>query len=377
MKTKFRNFCFLLSVLLCFLFSFGACSSSENHFQNDSETTKEYIEGKEVVSAEEVNAFNENAIRLFGRTYTTSKGLALENASTGAEICFFGTNLTANIIAASVTMFCRVFIDGDPEGAFLKIGGNDEYKLAKDLSEGVHTVKIIKSTSSQNGKIVIENFSTDGKFLRSETSSSLRMEFVGDSITVGAGVFGKSGQACSAENSDVTKSYAYLTAQALGAYCSVVATEGICVKAKDALPYVNMCEMYQNVSSVTPNPYPQEEPYDIVIVGLGQNDGWYMDSHPEYTTDRFATDYRELLNQIRNRNKDAKIVCVYGMMGVNEKIEAGIQQAVKSQQDSRIGYCKLPADGNGADAHPSAEGAKKQSATLVSYLQKYLGYSSL
>lgn len=376
MKIKFRNFCLLLSVLCIIFVCFGACSST-NDSADVSSSAPEYIEGKEVVSGEEINAFDEDAVRLFGRTYLTAKGLALENASTGAEITFFGTTLSANIIAASVTMYCRVFIDGDTEGLFLAIGGNTTYHLAKNLSEGVHTVKIIKATSSQNGKIIIENFSTDGKFLRPETLSGLRMEFVGDSITVGAGLFETNNRPCSVKNSDVTKGYAYLTAQAFGAYCSVVATEGICVKAKSALPNLNMCEMYQNISSITPKPYPLEQPYDIVIVGLGQNDGWYMDSHSDYTVEHFAADYGELLNLIRNRNAKAKIVCVYGMMGLNTNIETGIQKAIQAQNDPFISYCKLPANNEGADAHPSADGAKKQSATLISYLEKHLGYASL
>ena len=375
-----RWLCILLVAAFLCAFPMAACSDPAETTPPDGDTEipappeeeqPEYIDGREVLSAETVNAFDGEGVRLFGRTYINANNLVLENAATGAEVSFYGTSLSADIISASSTMYCRVFVDGDTEGTRLRITRNNTYTLAENLQEGIHTVRIVKATSSQNGNVKIDSFSTDGKFLRPEQADNLRIEFVGDSITVGAGVFADSAQGCNADNSDATKGFAYLTAQALGADCSIVATEGICVGGKSALS-VNMLEMYESISSISLGKYPAETPYDIVVVGLGTNDNWYMMGNAEYTVDRFAEDYQSLLGLIRGRNPDAVIVCVYGMMGVSQNIVTGITQAIENMGDSRIFSCQLPTNLQGADSHPSAEGAIEQSAVLTEYLQELI-----
>lgn len=369
----------MMTALLCVSFCFAsACKDGEQESQlpeeeqpAEEQPTDEpvYIEGREVITAEQVNTFGEEYIRLYGRTYVASKQLYLENASTGAEICFYGTQLSAAFVSASVTMYCSVFVDGGSEGQFLPITRNKSYLLAEGLAEGVHTVRVIKATSSQNGKLGIRSFATDGSFLRPEATQPLSIEFVGGSITVGAGVYGSGSDLCTVDNSDASKSYAYLTAQALNADCSLVATEGICVKAKKALQ-VNMCEMYTYVSSTNHSLYSFPKTHDVVVVAMGTNDAW---AYTGSLADQFAEDYLQLLTLIREKNPDAQIVCIYGMMGTNAELLKGLNSAIEAAEDPKISYCALPADNNGAGGHPSLAGAKKQSETLTAYLRQLLG----
>ncbi|MDE7296751.1 MAG: SGNH/GDSL hydrolase family protein, partial [Clostridia bacterium] len=231
-------------------------------------------------------------------------------------------------------------------------------------------------TSSQNGLLALSEVRTDGKLLRPKQKSPLKIEFVGDSITVGAGVFATSpSQATTIENSDATKGYAYLTAQALGADCSLVATEGICTKAKWVLP-VNMQEMYLSKSSVTTDAYDfPETAQDLIVVALGTNDSYYMGSGISYTSDAFSADYKELLTLVRSKNATAKIVCIYGMMGTHAPVAEGIQKAIADFHDENVSYFAMPAGTDGGGAHPSAENAVTQSAALTAYLKELLKLS--
>lgn len=334
----------------------------------------EKIEGLEVVSEAEINTFQSDALRLFGRTYLQQKKLCLDNGATGFEVTFYGTKLEADLIPMTNALYYRVFIDGDSEGTLKKPVANRVYTLAKDLEEGVHTVRLVKSISSQNGVLKVNKLTTDGKFLRPEKKERPRIEFVGDSITVGAGIFGDTtGKGCTVDNSDAAKCYAYLTAQALDADYSIVATEGICVKKTIGWLTINMLEMYEQLSSVTAGEYTYpEESHDVVVIGLGTNDGYAMSGDKTYTQDLFAKDYTELLDLVRSKNPHAKIVCVYGMMGVNSAIENGIMQAIGEKGDATISYLQLPAEQKGADGHPSLEGAKQQSEVLLEYLNEIL-----
>ncbi len=380
MKHK-KLLCLLLPALL--LPCFVACGENPESDDggNPPEQTEpntpsepETVEGYEVISAEEIGRFESDCVRLFGRTYKTGKQLVFDNAGTGAEFTFYGTSFQAKIISSGDLLYARVFVDGDETGKLMDFrrGFRKFYDLADGLEEGVHTVKIVKATSSQNGLLVLTELQTDGKFLRPAEQSPLRIEFVGDSITVGAGVFATPSKDPAIENSDATKSYAYLTAEALGADCSLVATEGICTKVKWVLP-VSMCDMYLSKSSVTTDAYvfPETE-QDVVVIALGTNDSYYMGSDPAYTSDVFAADYSEPITLVRSKNPHAKIVCIYGMMGTSAPVENGIKKAISAQNDENIYYFAMPAGTDGGGSHPSEENAKAQSSALIEYLKELL-----
>ncbi len=338
-------------------------------------TAPEFIEGLEVITKEDMQKFDESAVRLFGRTYKSGKQLVFDNAGTGAEFTFYGTEFEAKIISTNDLLLARVFVDGDKTGTLMEFrrGFRKFDYLAQNLAEGVHTVKIIKATSSQNGVLSLSEVRTDGKLLRPKRQTLLRIEFVGDSITVGAGVFATtSSQATTIENSDATKGYAYLTAEALGADCSLVATEGICTKAKWVLP-VNMLEMYLSKSSVTADAYDfPATAQDLIVIALGTNDSYYMGTGISYTSDAFSADYKELLTLVRSKNATAKIVCIYGMMGTHAPVAEGIQKAITDFGDENVSYFAMPAGTDGGGAHPSAENAVAQSEVLTAYLKELL-----
>ncbi len=362
-----KFFTVILGVLLSFsLLSVCACSGGNSG--EDPAEKPEFIDGREVVSAEAVNSFE--AVRLLGRTYlNASKQLSLSNAGTGVEVVFYGTELKATISPNNLQYF-RVFVDGDREGTRNSTARKKEVALAQGLDEGVHTVRLVKCTSSQNGDFSVHSFATDGKFLRHE-ANRVKIEFVGDSITAGAGVFGVPSDEGSFANSDAAKGYAYLAAREFDADYSLVATEGICVKAKNTLN-VNMLEMYMRVSSTQGKAYDFPYEHDIVVIGLGTNDSWYMGAHPEYTVEEFTADYADLLTLVRSKNPSAQIVCVYGMMGLSPNTEQAIQNAIADFKDDRVAYSALPARLNGAGQHPSAADAVEQSEALIKILKNYI-----
>lgn len=330
----------------------------------------EYVEGHEVISREEINRFQADAVRLYGRTYYIGRYLILGNAATGFEVLFYGTGLEADLDIGN-RVDCKIFVDGG-EGTRYAVKSSRTHTLAENLEEGVHTVRVVKATSSQNGNLVVKSLKTDGKFLRPEQETKKSIEFVGDSITVGAGILATPAEACADKNTDATQAYAYRTAQALGYDCSVVATEGICTKAAPfALPF-SMMEMYRQLSSTNTNLYTFPKQHDVVVVALGTNDAFYLGSHSDYA-ESYPADYAELLTLIRSKNENAHIVCVYGMMGTNQTIENGIKQAIASMQDDKISYCPLPAGQNGGEGHPSLDDAAKQSEVLTDYLKTLLG----
>lgn len=356
-----KRYLALAAAVLLSVAAMGACAPEK----------EESIEGLTVVSKEEVNTFEGDSLRYFGRTYLENGALCLDNAATGIETVFFGTRLEAELNPRNIPLLLRVYIDGDEEGEVYKLLRKKRYVLAEDLEEGVHTVRIVKVTTSQHGVIRVSDLTTDGKFLKPPKKDRPRIEFLGDSISVGGGILATPSEFGSIENSDSTRAFPYVAATILDADYSLVATDGICTKAKTALPNVNMIEMYGYRSSVTFVKYEHApDAFDVVVIGTGTNDAYALSSG--YTIEQFKLDYPELLNLVREKNPDAKIVCVYGMMIRHEQVEQVIRDSVAAMNDQRVTTLELPQSTGGASAHPDVAGGKAQGEALANYLKTIL-----
>ena len=330
-------------------------------------------------SADDVNGFNESAVNVFGRTYTSANRLTFDNVCTGIEVAFAGTQLSAQL-SVSAKSKVRVYVDGDTEGKALVLENTTAKKtvLCENLQDGVHTVRILKAASPMYGRVYLPNtaaFATDGTFLSVREKSELKIEFIGDSITAGCGANGTSVEANqTVENSDPTLAFTYLTAQALGADFSMMALEGIC--AKDGA--TNSYDLYNRYS---PNNYGAYDPSsfdaDIVVLALGENDVWHAtsDQFPNYNLELFRADYADMLRLIRAAHPNAKIVCVYGMMPASAQV-AGVQAmkgAIADTGDNNITTLQLTTNERGANYHPNASAHKSNATKLTRHIAGLIG----
>lgn len=127
-------------------------------------------------------------------------------------------------------------------------------------------------------------------------------------------------------------------------------------------------ELYLNGENITKGRFAP----DAVILGLGTNDAAYLERHPEYAK-QFSSDYADFLRYVRQKRPNAYIVCVYGMMGRNVQIDAGIMQAIENLNDEKISYLSTFEKNNvGADGHPSFVAQKEYSEILSEYLTSLL-----
>lgn len=368
--------------LLLLLPLIASCSSGSTSTSISTSKSSEIISSSEVkstsnstisstsedkISKEKVNSFDKKYINLFGRTWTKSNKLVLDHNGTGFEVFFKGSKLKCNFTAGITTNYIRVIIDDSDEEKYLSIAKNGLVYLANELDEGEHKVRVIKISSTAAGQLSVSDIDTDGEFLFPKNERKFGIEFIGDSITCGAGVTAKSSaEAPTFKNSDVTKAYSFLTAESLNAYSSIVSTEGICVKASEWVD-LPMLEMYKTYSLNNRSKYDFNDSFDVCVVALGTNDASYLSAHPDYES-QFKLDYIDLLSLIREKRPNANIVCVYGMMNKNNKIENGINAAIQEMEDSKISYKALSKDIQGAGSHPGIEGAKKQAKELVDYI---------
>ena len=320
-------------------------------------------------TTEEVNTFDEAFVNLYGRTYKKEDALRLDHAASGIEVAIDGTMLRAEIEVSANVYLC-VYVDGSENRERICLTPSQEtYTLVSGLERGLHTIRLVKSSEIYDGQINIISLRSEG-FYTAPEKSNFRIEFVGDSITAGYGALGATGAARTVENSDACSSYAYYTAQKLGVDYSIVAIQGICVKAHMWLQE-SMSDVYKILSPLTPTPYAFEEQADVVVVNLGTNDAEYIKSKDSSYGKQFPQDYTALLQYIRGKNPNAYIICLYGFMGKQSAIDEGIKQAVKNCNDKKVTYLEndFIQDMLGANSHPSKNAQKEWAEILADYIQ--------
>ncbi len=324
----------------------------------------------QMVTAQQVNSFSEKYINIYGRSYISSGALRLDHSANAVEVGVNGSALSVNLTTNS-NSYMQVFVDGEEKERIKITPATSFYTVASGLSDGYHKIRLVKDTEMAHAMWTLKSFSAD-EFIAVEEKSDLKIEFLGDSISAGHGAIGTSAEKFSVDNSACSKSYTYLTAQALNCDYSIISWSGIAAKAFVWGGYRNMLNLYPLRSSASETPYDFSFNPDIVVINLGTNESSYLrlPDGKNYGS-QFPYDYEELLEFVREKNPSAKIICLYGAMGVNSTIESGIKTAIDRMNDDNIVYNPITvlANTQGASAHPTAEAQKTNADALVQYIK--------
>lgn len=236
-----------------------------------------------------------------------------------------------------------VLVNGEP--AEDEILDRESTTIRLDLSnvEGEAVVKVIKLSESMYscvGVSAIRVYSASSVI--PTLQPDMLLEFIGDSITAGYGLDadGRWSQ-FSTRTENYMETYAYLTAQSLGAESYAVAFSGYGVLSAYTengviRPDYVLSKRYDKtltnlilpdgVSDVWSFEHPKPT---MIIINLGTNDATYC-----YTSERraaFVRAFAELLEQVRGNNPGVPILCVLGDM--NDSMFPSIDQAVTQYCD--------------------------------------------
>jgi len=268
-------------------------------------------------------------------------------------------------------------IDGGTPVKFLVTSGQLTYPVAKDLSDGTHTVGIVKVTESYNGECQFLGFQTDSakSLVAPDPLPDLKLEFFGNSITCGYGIEG--GAQPASDNS--YKAYPAVAARELNAQYHTTSYSGIGVVK--GFPTFLMSQMYNRIiANTTYNPMPANNTWnfsqyipDYVIVALGTNDYNLGFGAGTITTATFNTGYTALVTKIRAAYPNAKIICTNSPMISDVKLGNAINDDVtglRTAGDSKIYYFAFShMVGGGANGHPGVADGQKNGKELADYIK--------
>lgn len=340
----------------------------------------------------------ENAdIRRLGRTLMRNGTLWLGYSLTGAEFDFDGTSLSAELTTDWVNdeawkenfqPYMAVLVNGKLSKRFAVSEGTAEYELYRSEKAEKVRIRLVKLSENAFSKVGVLSFSANGKLTATKPCSERRIEFVGDSITCGFGIEGRS--VCdnfktSTENPLIN--YASLTANELGAEYQLTSWTAIgvysnSVKDESVTEPDNAWTMpviYDYTDKAVDGMLGNEpEKWDfsrfapqLIVVNLGTNDKDFTRGIPERTA-AFENCYREFIAHIREKNPQAHIICALGAMG--RELLPQVENAVKVLADERItslGFdVQREEDGIGSEWHPSAVTHRKMADKLIAEIKR-------
>ena len=365
----------------------SGCANNRTEESMSSSTTSQAVtsvaESSTVKEEGTTAVLTADTAKLVGRTYLNDDVLWAAFSGAGAEFIYTGKKLDITIVgdgastAGNADNYARVAIYVDKERVIDDMLDEKEktYTAFESDSEKSVNVQIIKLSECAMSTFGIKPIKLgEGEKIEPAKAKDLKIEFIGDSITCGYGVDDPDKEHhFKTSTEDVTKAYAYKTAQALDADYSMVSISGYGIisgytdsgkKPEQTIPqyYDKLGFSYNKfadsleVAGLEWN-FDNYKP-DIVVINLGTNDMSYAKN--ELTQAEFEEGYIEFLKQVRSHNPDSYIFCTYGVMGntLIRNIKNVCDKYSEETGDNKVTFFTLPMqdenkNGIVADWHPS------------------------
>lgn len=361
------------------------------------------------------NIFEIPRLRFLGRFHPESARragvLPLFWSGSGVELCFSGTELHVILEAGFAEMAPWVAVEVN--GALLLRTplnrGRNDLCVFQGLAAGTpKRVRLLKESQpmpeDRGSRLWISELRwTGGEFLPLPAPAR-RLEFVGDSLTSGEGLYGAREEADFASSwFSAVRAFPQRTADRLGAECRIISQSGWGLRSdwrndpRHALPdtYARVCGVAAGrfgaaLGAQEPWDFASWQP-DAVVVNLGSNDAGAMENPPWRgpggETFRQRPDAKgfalleaaavDFLKVLRQKNPGAKLVWAYGMLDTPLRpcLEGAAARFRRETGDENAWYLPLPAvtaETMGARLHPGPACHEAAVETLARFLETIL-----
>lgn len=395
-----RILAFLCAAALCL--GVTGCGS-ENNGKNDSKNDSGASSAAEEEKTMKGTVLTAENAKLVGRTYLNDEGtLWCGLSGSGAEFEFTGKNLDIMVegdgqLGKGNQSRVAIYVDGERVVDDMLNDYIKKYSPIQGDEEVTKTVRIVKLSETAMSCVGIMPIQLEeGASIKPTEAKAHSIEFIGDSITCGYGVDDEDPtHPFSTDTEDVTKAYAYKTAQNLDADYSMFSISGWGIisgysgdgqqKTEQQIPlyYENTGFSYGGFGNVKP----QDTDWDfslyqpeLVVINLGTNDDSYCGSN-EDRKQAYVDGYVEFLKTVRKNNPDARIICALGIMGDNlyPSVEAAVAKYSEETGDSNISAFHFEpqnsaVDGLAADYHPTDATHTKAAEALTAEIKDIMGW---
>ena len=268
-----------------------------------------------------------------------------------------------------------------------EIGAKEEHTTKVENDGEFHKYRLIKISESGSSEIKFHGITLDGEFGATPKPSSRRIEFIGDSFTVGFGCEGASADDPSLEfeKTNASKSYAYLLASGFGADYQINAFSGrgLVRNYDNIVPKWTLEKLYDYTVMGSVMEYSSPEKWNfesfhpqVIVIFVGIND--FQGNPPYANKGKFKKTYANLLDKLRKAHPGVKFLLVSTKIWPNDDL-GGV---VKSIYDAEIAaghndleYKHVFTSNVGLLGHPDTHSQEELARTLrpiISHLGRWL-----
>ena len=338
-------------------------------------------------------------VKLCGRNIENNGVIWLVHSGSGAEFIFTGKRLVLSIGADGDVLesgnqrnYPRIAVLVDGRFVVKKIieKERESFVIADSDMQVTKHVRIVKLSEAAFSLAGIYPAETDDSaIIEPVPEKTLKIEFIGDSITCGYGVDDSnffSDFSTMAENA--MKSYSMVAADMLGADYSLFAYSGYGIisgythdgrrNTRELLPqYYGSIGFSEStavgiVTKDIPWDFSRFMP-DIIVVNIGTNDNSFCIAERS-RFEEFYVAYAEFISSIRRLNPDAKIVCTIGIIDVETADH--IISAAESLGDPKLWTFRFSPQtgllGYGSNMHPSEDTHIYAAEELATFIRNNL-----
>lgn len=332
----------------------------------------------------EYSLLDGESVRLLGRGEVFEDSERTFNwPNAGFEFEFSGTKAEVYVNKSSFdeeafegSYFNAAVYDGDElvrvERMKLIAGWNTIYEVKENDPE-VKKIMLVRSSEACRGTLTMSKLRCNAKPQKTEPRAR-QIEFIGDSYTAGYGNSAHLSKSTyySAQNTDNWNAYTGMVAREFGADNTVIAYQGKGVFANRSLEKLNNTMYYQfsnneitidgNQSSINlstgetykPNGYQPQ----LVTIWLGTND-----EAAGVDTNTFRTMYERLLNSVRDKYPNAKILNI----ALENSMYLETIKSISEERGEENGYYMLVLDVFKSTSydHPDIEEGKRISKQVI------------
>lgn len=285
----------------------------------------------------------------------------------------------------------RFDVDGKPAKTF-ETNERKTVKISKlpALGDGeMHSFRLVKISESNPGKICIRDISLGkgGSFGPAPKPSKRRIEFIGDSFTVGYGVEALGPEDGSVfEKTNTSKAYSFLLSDGFRADFQVnaVSGRGLVRNYDGIVPDWNLERLYDYTVAGSVESDANPERWDlqrfhpqVVVVFVGIND--FQGNPPYAEVPAFKSAYTKLLDRLRAAHPGVKFLLVSTKTWPNDSLTPVVEEIFNEQKaagHADLEYKLVYTENTALHGHPSEMSQKELANTLRPIIGRLGGWLS-
>lgn len=316
------------------------------------------------------------SVRIVGRTASNGTSTRFGWPGVAFYARFKGTRASVQLKDGNGQNAFQVVVDDQPPKKFRTNASQTSYPLATDLPDGEHRVIVWRSTevfdTGNTDFLGISELGDEGALLAPPPAPERRIEVIGDSISVGAGLEGGPAN-CAANKSSTDNYYAYgsVAARALGADIATIAYSGIGVYRSYGSGDPTMPQRYDRALPGIDDDwdFSKYQPH-VVVITLGTND--FGSGNPGQP---YVDAYVSFAKHVRSKYPSAHFILA-AMYGNQEAPIGNVVNTLKNGGDSKVELLTFSSVQNnkGCAQHPDKAAQQAMGELLVTRIKAIMNW---